>query len=65
MFVTVSEFAKITGISRHTVYSWIYRNDVPAGLEPGKIGVKTHILTVRRGSEHYDKIRKAKEKELV
>jgi len=60
MKVTVSDFQRITGISRHTVYSWIYRNKMPSGLSVAGIG-KSKILNVSRNSEYFNKL----EKELV
>lgn len=57
MKVTVSDFNKATGISRHTVYSWIYRDKMPEGLSVAGIG-KTKILHVSRKSEYYDLIEK-------
>ncbi len=60
MNVTVSDFNRITGISRHTVYSWIYRDKMPDGLSVAGIG-KSKILKVSKSSEYYKKL----EKELV
>lgn len=60
MKVTVSDFQKITGISRHTVYSWIYRNKMPKGLSVAGIG-KSKILNVSKSSEYFEKL----EKQLV
>jgi len=60
MKVTVSDFQRITGVSRHTVYSWIYRNKMPKGLSVAGIG-KSKILNVSRNSEYFNKL----EKELV
>lgn len=57
MKVTVSDFQKITGISRHTVYSWIYRNKMPKGLSVAGIG-KSKILNVSKGSEYFEKLEK-------
>ena len=55
MNITISDFQKKTGISRDTVYSWIYRNNMPKGITLAGIG-KTKILSVTKGYEHYDKV---------
>jgi len=55
MKVTVSDFQRITGVSRHTVYSWIYRNKMPKGLSVAGIG-KSKILNVSKSSEYYDQL---------
>jgi len=58
MIVTVSDFQRITGISRHTVYSWIYRNKMPKGLGVAGVG-KSKILEVKKDYEHFTDIKKA------
>lgn len=55
--ITVSDFQRITGISRHTVYSWIYRNKMPEGLKLAGIG-KSKILHVSKNNAYFDKISK-------
>lgn len=60
MKVTVSDFQRITGVSRHTVYSWIYRDKMPKGLSVAGIG-KSKILNVSRVSDYYGQL----EKELI
>lgn len=58
MTITVSDFQRITGISRHTVYSWIYRNKMPKGLKLAGIG-KSKILKVSKDYEHFEDLEKA------
>lgn len=58
MIVTVSDFQRITGISRHTVYSWIYRNKMPKGLVVAGVG-KSKILEVKKDYEYFTAIKKA------
>lgn len=55
MTITVSDFQRITGVSRHTVYSWIYRNKMPKGMKLAGIG-KSKILKVSRECEYFEKI---------
>jgi predicted DNA-binding transcriptional regulator AlpA len=57
MNITVSDFEKKTGISRDTVYSWIYRKNMPKGITLAGIG-KTKILNVTKSYEHFDKVSK-------
>lgn len=56
MTITVSDFSKITGISRHTIYSWIYRNTMPKGLKPAKTIGKARLLTISQSNEYYEKV---------
>lgn len=60
MTITVSDFQRITGVSRHTVYSWIYRSKLPKGITVAGIG-KSKILKVSRQSDYFEQL----EKELV
>jgi len=55
MNITISDFQKKTGVSRDTVYSWIYRNKLPKGVTLAGIG-KTKILNVSKSSDYFDKI---------
>lgn len=57
MTITVSDFQRITGVSRHTVYSWIYRNKMPKGMKLAGIG-KSKILKVSRDSEYFEELEK-------
>lgn len=61
MTVTVTDFERITGTSRHTVYSWFYRNNFPIGIEAAPSLGSTKMLIVKRVSKYYGKI----EKQLV
>ena len=56
MTITVTDFERITGISRHTVYAWFYRNKFPEGIEPVKTLGNTKLITVKKSSEHYQKV---------
>lgn len=58
MTVTVTDFERITGISRHTVYSWFYRDKFPEGIASAPSLGSTKILVVKRSSEYYEKIEK-------
>jgi len=58
MTITVTDFERITGKSRHTVYSWFYRNNFPEGISPAPSLGSTKMLIVKKGSEHFDKISK-------
>jgi hypothetical protein len=58
MTITVTDFERITGISRHTVYSWIYRNKMPDGIEVQPTLGKTKILNVKKSSEYFNQIQK-------
>jgi len=58
MTITVTDFERITGISRHTVYSWIYRQKMPEGLELAPSLGSTKMLIVKKSNKHYDKISK-------
>jgi len=57
MTVTVSDFSKITGVPRMTVYSWISRTQLPKGICVAGIG-KSKILEVKESCEYYGKIKK-------
>lgn len=59
MIVTVTDFERITGISRHTVYAWFYRNRFPDGVSESPSLGSTKLLKVSKKSEHYEKIEKA------
>lgn len=61
MTITVTDFERITGISRHTVYSWFYRDKFPEGIEAAPSLGSTKMLIVKRANKHYGKI----EKQLV
>lgn len=56
MTLTVTDFERITGISRHTVYSWFYREKFPEGIEPAPSLGSTKMLVVGKGNKHYKKI---------
>lgn len=56
MTLTVTDFERITGISRHTVYSWFYRDKFPEGIEPAPSLGTTKMLVIKKGNEHYKKI---------
>jgi hypothetical protein len=58
MVVTVTDFERITGISRHTAYSWIYRSKFPAGIELAPTLGTTKMLRVTKESEYFKKITK-------
>jgi len=58
MTVTVTDFERITKISRHTVYSWFYRDKFPEGVAPLNTIGRTRLLNIRRSSEYYEQIAK-------
>jgi len=58
MTITVTDFERITKISRHTVYAWFYRDRFPEGISPAKSLGSTKILTVSKKYEHFDKLTK-------
>lgn len=58
MTITVTDFERITGISRHTAYSWIYRNKFPRGIEYAPTLGSTKMLSVSKESEFYKQIQK-------
>ncbi len=58
MTITVTDFERITGISRHTVYSWIYRQKMPAGIELAPSLGSSKMLVVKKASPHFEKIQK-------
>lgn len=58
MTITVTDFERITGISRHTVYSWFYRAKFPEGIEPAPSLGSTRMLVVSKSNEHFKKISK-------
>lgn len=55
MTITVSDFARATGVKRDTVYSWIYRDKMPKGIKLAGIG-KTKILDVKKESEYFEMV---------
>lgn len=55
MTITVSDFARATGVPRDTVYSWIYRQKMPKGIKLAGIG-KTKILEVKKDSEYFEMV---------
>ncbi len=56
MTITVTDFERITGISRHTVYSWFYRDRFPDGITPAKSLGSTRMLVVKKSSEYFEQI---------
>ena len=62
MDVTATDFERITGVSRHTVYSWYYRKVFPEGISEVPTIGKARILSVNKKSSHYEKINKALKK---
>ncbi len=58
MTITVTDFEKITGISRHTVYAWFYRQKFPKGIKAVKTLGAARMLSVKPASEHYESIAK-------
>lgn len=58
MTITVTDFERITGISRHTVYSWFYRDAFPDGIEKAPAIGKSKMIVVKRSNQHYSKIEK-------
>lgn len=58
MTITVTDFERITGISRHTVYAWFYRGNFPDGIKSATSLGTTKLLKVNSKSEHYGKISK-------
>jgi len=58
MTITVTDFERITKISRHTVYSWFYRSKFPEGIEPAPSLGSTKMLVVKRSNKHFGKISK-------
>lgn len=61
MTVTVTDFERITGVSRHTVYAWFYRDKFPAGIQAAPSLGTTKILKIKKASKYYEKV----EKQLV
>lgn len=61
MTITVTDFERITGVSRHTVYAWFYRDKFPEGIKAATSLGSTKLLKVGKASEYYDKL----EKQLV
>lgn len=55
MTITISDFSRITGVKRDTVYSWIYRRKLPKGITLAGIG-KTKILKVSSASEYFEQV---------
>lgn len=58
MTITVTDFERITGTSRHTVYAWFYRDKFPEGIKAAQSLGSTKLLKVGKASEFYDKISK-------
>lgn len=56
MTITVTDFERITKISRHTVYAWFYRGNFPEGIEAAPSLGTTKLLKVAKSSKHYEKI---------
>lgn len=61
MIITVSDFARITGVPRDTIYSWFYRGVFPEGIESSPILGKSKVLKVTTKSKYY----KAVKNELI
>jgi hypothetical protein len=57
MTITVTDFERITGISRHTVYAWFYRDAFPEGIKAAKSLGSTKMLIVTNKSKHFDKVK--------
>lgn len=55
MTVTITDFARATGIRPQTVYSWIRRGKLPTGVMVAGIG-KSKILKVVKASEYFEMI---------
>lgn len=58
MTITVTDFERITGVSRHTVYAWFYRDKFPKGIRQATSLGSTKLLKVSKSSEHFDKLTK-------
>jgi hypothetical protein len=58
MTITVTDFERITGISRHTVYSWIYRDKMPSGITKVETIGKTKLIKITKESEYFKKVSK-------
>jgi len=56
MTITVTDFERITGVSRHTVYSWIYRNKMPEGIKHKKTLGSTKMIDVTKTSEYFEQL---------
>lgn len=61
MIITVTDFERVTGLSRHTVYAWIYRDKLPDGIKIHKTIGKTKVLNVSKASKFYKQISEFKE----
>jgi len=59
MTITVTDFERVTGISRHTVYSWFYREKFPEGIEPAKSLGSTKMLVIKKNYEYFTAIKSA------
>lgn len=57
MTITVTDFERITEISRHTVYSWFYRNKFPEGIKPAPSLGSSKMLVITSKSEHFEKVK--------
>ncbi len=58
MTITVTDFERITKISRHTVYSWFYREKFPEGIEPAPSLGSTKMLVIKKASKHFESVKK-------
>lgn len=56
MTITVTDFERITGVSRHTVYAWFYREKFPKGVKPVPSLGSTRLIKIGKASEYYDQI---------
>lgn len=56
MTITVTDFERITKVSRHTVYAWFYRDKFPKGIKAAHSLGSTKLLKVTKQSDHYDKL---------
>jgi len=56
MTITVTDFERVTGISRHTVYSWFYRTKFPEGISKAPSLGSTKMLVVTKNSTYYKAI---------
>jgi hypothetical protein len=58
MIVTVSDFEQITGISRNTVYSWIYRDKFPQGIKQHHTLGSSKMLEISPESDYFKRVEK-------
>jgi len=59
MTITVTDFERITGTSRHTVYAWFYRDKFPEGIEKAPSLGSTKLLKISKKHKDFVKISKA------